>query len=466
MVGDRAAGVPQARARPVRFRDRRRGDAARRGRPGRRPRRVRPAGSADTRRLLTDRRCDHERLPDHRSLVTTLLIPQPAFEPGGAANGRALAYLAHEYLGNGFGTRLRHLARSRSCGSPARRRWPGMLNLIPRYLPRYGMAPDWAARRAAAGAGVHGDRLRWSPGSSTPDVDAQGGAYATGVLVLITSAAVAVTLAARRAGQRRLTIGFRGDRGWSSSTRPVDNVMERPDGVKIAACFIAAIMIVSLVSRLHRAFELRVTDVTSTRPAGVPARLRPPADPPDRERARRAGPEEYLDKLAQMRDDNDIPDEHDVIFVEVTVTDPSDFEIALNVHGEVRHGRSGCSRWSLDGAQRDGRAAAARPGRDRRAAPTSTSSGPRATRRQHPAVPAVRRRRGRSGDPGGAAPGRAGSPSQASTCTRAECRTKQLRPVLTGGAEVMATLFDLPRDAGNEGREKGARSREKGLGLS
>ena len=38
------------------------------------------------------------------SLVTTLLIPPAEFEDGGAANGRALAYLAHEYLGNAVGT--------------------------------------------------------------------------------------------------------------------------------------------------------------------------------------------------------------------------------------------------------------------------------------------------------------------------------------------------------------------------
>ena len=41
----------------------------------------------------------------------------------------------------------------------------------------------------------------------------------------------------------------------------VDNVIERPDGVKIGACFIAAIVVVSLISRLGRSFELRVTDV-------------------------------------------------------------------------------------------------------------------------------------------------------------------------------------------------------------
>src|SRR5215831_19488153 len=38
------------------------------------------------------------------SLVTTLLIPPDAFKVGGDASGRALAYLAHKYLGEVFGT--------------------------------------------------------------------------------------------------------------------------------------------------------------------------------------------------------------------------------------------------------------------------------------------------------------------------------------------------------------------------
>src|SRR6185436_2082595 len=38
------------------------------------------------------------------SLATTLLIPAEAFHHGGAADGRALAYLAHHLFGHGFGT--------------------------------------------------------------------------------------------------------------------------------------------------------------------------------------------------------------------------------------------------------------------------------------------------------------------------------------------------------------------------
>ena len=92
------------------------------------------------------------------------------------------------------------------------------------------------------------------------DVEAQAGAYATGVLVLITSAAVAVTLAARKAGQRWLTWAFAVIALVFAYTL-VANVIERPDGIKIASFFIAAIVIVSLISRAVRSTELRTSAV-------------------------------------------------------------------------------------------------------------------------------------------------------------------------------------------------------------
>ncbi|PNE40552.1 APC family permease [Streptomyces noursei] len=271
------------------------------------------------------------------SLVTTLLIPEAEFKPGGSANGRALAYLAHEYLGSAFGTvyDLSTIAILWFAGASA---MAGLLNLMPQYLPRYGMAPHWAraVRPMVLVFTAVAFLVTWL---FDADVDAQGGAYATGVLVLISSAAIAVTIAARRAGERGWTIGFAVVSVVFLYTT-VANVIERPDGVKIGACFIAGIVLLSFLSRLARAFELRVTSVSLDEMAerfirdAAHRKIRFIANEPDQRDVA-----EYRDKLQQIRADNDLPTSDDLIFVEVTVADPSEFESELRVRGEVLHGR-------------------------------------------------------------------------------------------------------------------------------
>jgi hypothetical protein len=271
------------------------------------------------------------------SVVTTVLIPQDAFKSGGPANGRALAYLAHENLGSAFGTfyDLATIVILWFAGASA---MAGLLNLVPRYLPRYGMAPSWA-RAVRPLVLVFTSIAFLITVIFHADVNAQGGAYATGVLVLITSAAIAVTLSARRRRQRGLTIAFSIISLVFLYTTAA-NVVERPDGVKIASCFIAGIIVVSLVSRLYRAFDLRVTTIDADEVATTFLRecgrrkIRLIANEPDRRDA-----EEYSEKIVQIVADNDLSDDHDIIFVEVTVVDASDFETALHVRGEVLHHR-------------------------------------------------------------------------------------------------------------------------------
>jgi hypothetical protein len=269
------------------------------------------------------------------ALVTTLLIPAKEFAPGGAANGRALAYMAHLYLGDAFGTAYdaSTILILWFAGASA---MAGMLNLIPRYLPRYGMSPEWAGatRPLVIILTSVGFLITWI---FDANVDAQGGAYATGVLVLMVSAAVAVMLAARKAGQRKQTIAF-GAIALVLAYTLFDNIRERPDGVKIGACFIGAIVLVSLLSRIFRSLELRTTEISYDRTAD--AFLRDCARRSIRLVANEPGARdvaEYRDKLRQIIDDHDLPDAGDIIFVEVTVVDYSDFESRIEVHGEVLH---------------------------------------------------------------------------------------------------------------------------------
>lgn len=271
------------------------------------------------------------------SFVTTLLIPQAEFQPGGSANGRALAYLAHQYLGSMFGTfyDISTVCILWFAGASA---MAGLLNLVPRYLPRYGMAPAWTSH-------VRPLVLLFTLISVAvtlifkASVDAQGGAYATGVLVLITSAAVAVTLSLHRRGKRRAAAAF-GVVTLVFVYTTIDNVVERPDGVKIAGVFIATIIIASVLSRAVRSTELRATDIgmdgmakriIAESTAKGPVRII--ANEPD---ARDA--EEYREKLEEQRRVSNIPERDPIVFMEVTVRDASDFEAPLVVEGEVRHG--------------------------------------------------------------------------------------------------------------------------------
>ena len=134
----------------------------------------------------------------------------------------------------------------------------GLLNIVPRYLPRYGMAPEWAA--ASRPLVLIYTAIAFAVTIIfQANVDAQAGAYATGVLVLMSSASLEVTLSAcrKRSESRWPIIGFAFIAAIFLYTTGV-NIVERPDGVRIASFFIGMIVVASMLSRVWRTAELRV----------------------------------------------------------------------------------------------------------------------------------------------------------------------------------------------------------------
>jgi hypothetical protein len=295
------------------------------------------------------------------AFVTSVIIPQKEFCPEiscddqarlrelpdycacgqskGSANGRALAYIAHDkfgeifspLVGNIFGT-LYDISTILILWFAGASAMAGLLNIVPRYLPRYGMAPEWAraTRPLVLVFTTICFVVTWI---FSADVDAQGGAYATGVLVLMTSAAIAVSISARR---RRSNWQWA---FWAISLvfvyTTIANVFERPEGIKIASFFIFSIIGTSFISRALRSTEIRidsiVLDDTALKfidEANDEGEIRIVTN-----RRETGDVAEYRFKEHEKRIDNHIPSSDPVLFYEIETGDASEFKGKLKVRG-------------------------------------------------------------------------------------------------------------------------------------
>lgn len=264
------------------------------------------------------------------SFITALLIPAAEFQEGGKAQGRALAFIAHQYLGDAFGTAydISTILILWFAGASA---MAGLLNIVPRYLPRYGMAPNWA--RATRPLVIVFAIICFAiTVIFEADVEAQGGAYATGVLVLMSSASIAVTISAWRREQSSkwafliISLVF----GYTTIT----NIVERPDGIKIAGFFIFGIVLASFVSRALRTTEIRIEKIEFDETAE--RFVKELAEGEVRivtNRREGGGIEEYRFKEHEKRIDNHIPSSDPILFYEIDVSDASEFTGQIKITG-------------------------------------------------------------------------------------------------------------------------------------
>jgi hypothetical protein len=164
------------------------------------------------------------------------------------------------------------------------------------------------------------------------DVEAQGGAYATGVLVLMTSAAIAVTISAwvRKQFTRWIFLAI----SLIFTYTTVTNIIERPDGIKIASLFILAIVGASFISRAMRTTEVRIEKIEFD---GTAQRfINELAEGEIRivtNRRETGDVVEYRFKELEKRSDNHIPASDPILFYEIDIGDASEFTGKLEICG-------------------------------------------------------------------------------------------------------------------------------------
>jgi hypothetical protein len=206
--------------------------------------------------------------------VTSLLIPESAFADHGPATNRALAYLAHggtitagpdgtlpelsPLFGVGFGSvyDLVTILLLTLAGTSV---MTALSALLPQFLPRFGMELKWTSRW-----GVMLILFAFINLAVTlyfrANVEDQRGAYATGVLVLMSSASIVSAMVRREErlarGNHRFPWYFTLTAGVFTATAIAVIVMA-PTGLLIAFGFIAAVLTMSIVIRAVRSDELR-----------------------------------------------------------------------------------------------------------------------------------------------------------------------------------------------------------------
>ncbi|MBX9790480.1 MAG: hypothetical protein K2Y37_16290 [Pirellulales bacterium] len=205
-------------------------------------------------------------------LVTTLLVPQPQIMPGGLAEHRALAYLAHgsplavdsggqinPLFGNKFGD-LFDLSTALVLCLAGASVTMGLQTLLPHYLSRLGMEISWAGRVGLIMHLLNAIVLvitvvfRASPSS-------QQWAYTTSVLVLLAGGALAMAKDLQRRSGTRLAryplLALAVLAGSFFLAMTALTTLVNHSGLTIALAFVAAILASSFVSRWIRSTELR-----------------------------------------------------------------------------------------------------------------------------------------------------------------------------------------------------------------
>ncbi len=280
--------------------------------------------------------------------------PEGKPKPKARAHERALAYLAHgeplavgadgekllPFFGEIFGTvyDISTVVILWFAGASA---MAGLLNLVPKYLPRYGMAPEWARAVRPLVILLTGVNLLVTV-LFKADVSAQGDAYATGVLMLMTSAAVATVIEKYRTKSGsfggRLAVPFVFIAIIFVYTTAAI-VVEKPVGLFISSFFIGAILITSFVSRIARSRELRfagfkAVDFQSKLLWDTIRDLDLTILVPHR-----PGRRTLAEKEQSIRREHRIPRDLMVVFVEVELADASEFVPEQVIHVREEQGR-------------------------------------------------------------------------------------------------------------------------------